>query len=416
MAKDGEAVTENGVTYFTCGDLGEKSRNVNYKISSGFEYAYAEQDYEGLILYVTANDQTMTVSAYDSKDGRLVDSATLQSRCSKGHQLTTYQNGKSACAVCGKLIDVKDAQYTGWMTVEGTKEQMYFLAGDYVTGWQQIGEKMHHFGDDGIAHVTETVDTRTCTKYGWLETTCKTCGAVHHSASLWPEGHKWDDNHVCTKCGFVGRDISKAEVKAYDAVYNGGSTPCYVKATYEGQALTVKTSDAGVDGYVSYSNNTKVGYGTVTIRGMGDYYGTVSAQYKIVPPVVTGVSVTDVGQKRLTVSWSPALGAENYRVEISRDGGTTWEKVDVIAQTSIVVTGLNRRRSTASVCMAARRSAMIGSSLSIIPVSPARRRSTPTSTHRPSSSRTSARQSTDRRSPACSPVRISTCSCRPVRS
>ena len=341
MAKDGEAVTENGVTYFTCGDLGEKSRNVNYKISSGFEYAYAEQDYEGLILYVTANDQTMTVSAYDSKDGRLVDSATLQSRCSKGHQLTTYQNGKSACAVCGKLIDVKDAQYTGWMTVEGTEKQMYFLAGDYVTGWQQIGEKMYHFGDDGIAHVTETVDTRTCTKYGWLETTCKTCGAVHHSASLWPEGHKWDDNHVCTKCGFVGRDISKAEVKAYDAVYNGGSTPCYVKATYEGQALTVKTSDAGVDGYVSYSNNTKVGYGTVTIRGMGDYYGTVSAQYKIVPPVVTGVSVTDVGQKRLTVSWSPALGAENYRVEISRDGGTTWEKVDVIAQTSIVVTGLN---------------------------------------------------------------------------
>ena len=67
-----------------------------------------------------------------------------------------------------------------------------------------------------------------------------------------------------------------------------------MKATYEGQALTVKTSDAGVDGYVSYSNNTKVGYGTVTIRGMGDYYGTVSAQYKIVPPVVTGVSVTRI--------------------------------------------------------------------------------------------------------------------------
>ena len=341
MAKDGEPVTENGVTYFICGDLGEKSKNINYAMTSDFSFAYKEQDYAGLIMYVTANGKEMTITAYDSKDGRVVDSTTLQSRCSKGHQLTTYQNGKSACAVCGKLIDVKDAQYTGWMTVEGTEQQMYFLAGDYVTGWQQIGEKMYHFGDDGIAHVTETVDTRTCTKYGWLETTCKTCGAVHHSASLWPEGHKWDDNHVCTKCGFVGRDISKAEVKAYDAVYNGGSTPCYVKATYEGQALTVKTSDAGVDGYVSYSNNTKVGYGTVTIRGMGDYYGTVSAQYKIVPPVVTGVSVTDVGQKRLTVSWSPALGAENYRVEISRDGGTTWEKVDVIAQTSIVVTGLN---------------------------------------------------------------------------
>lgn len=341
MAKDGAAVTENGVTYFICGDLGEKSKNVNYAMSSDFSFAYKEQDYAGLILYVTANGEEMTITAYDSKDGRVVDSTTLQSRCSKGHQLTTYQNGKSACAVCGKLIDVKDAQYTGWMTVEGTEKQMYFLAGDYVTGWQQIGEKMYHFGDDGIAHVTETVDTRTCTKYGWLETTCKTCGAVHHSASLWPEGHKWDDNHVCTKCGFVGRDISKATVKTWPATYKGGSTPCYVEATYEGQKLTVKTSDAGVDGYVSYSNNTKVGYGVVTIRGMGDYYGIVSAQYEIVPPVVSGVAVTDVGQKRLTVGWNPAPGAENYRVEISSDGGNTWEALEVTSQTSCVATGLN---------------------------------------------------------------------------
>ena len=133
MAKDGAAVTENGVTYFICGDLGEKSKNVNYAMSSDFSFAYKEQDYAGLILYVTANGEEMTITAYDSKDGRVVDSTTLQSRCSKGHQLTTYQNGKSACAVCGKLIDVKDAQYTGWMTVEGTEQQMYFLAGDYVT-------------------------------------------------------------------------------------------------------------------------------------------------------------------------------------------------------------------------------------------------------------------------------------------
>ena len=114
-----------------------------------------------------------------------------------------------------------------------------------------------------------------------------------------------------------------------------------MEATYEGQKLTVKTSDAGVDGYVSYSNNTKVGYGVVTIRGMGDYYGIVSAQYEIVPPVVSGVAVTDVGQKRLTVGWNPAPGAENYRVEISSDGGNTWEVLEVTSQTSCVATGLN---------------------------------------------------------------------------
>lgn len=89
MAKDGAAVTENGVTYFICGDLGEKSKNVNYAMSSDFSFAYKEQDYAGLILYVTANGEEMTITAYDSKDGRVVDSTTLQSRCSKGHQLTT---------------------------------------------------------------------------------------------------------------------------------------------------------------------------------------------------------------------------------------------------------------------------------------------------------------------------------------
>ena len=59
MAKDGAAVTENGVTYFICGDLGEKSRDINYAINSDFEYAYAEQKYEGLILYVTADRKSV---------------------------------------------------------------------------------------------------------------------------------------------------------------------------------------------------------------------------------------------------------------------------------------------------------------------------------------------------------------------
>ncbi len=43
MAKDGAAVTENGVTYFICGDLGEKSKNINYKMTSDFSFAYKEQ-------------------------------------------------------------------------------------------------------------------------------------------------------------------------------------------------------------------------------------------------------------------------------------------------------------------------------------------------------------------------------------
>lgn len=340
MARDGAAVTENGVTYFICGDLGEKSRDQNYAISSDFDYAYCEQGYEGLILYVTANDKTMTVSAYDSKDGRLVDSAVLQSRCARGHQLTTYHDGKSVCAVCGKAVDVKAAQYTGWMTVEGTEQQMYFLAGDYVTGWQQLGDKMYHFGDDGIAHVTETVDTRTCTTNGYYLTTCKDCGASYRGAAIWYEGHSWDENHVCTKCGTKGKNIADAEVRTTSVVFGGKKAICNVTVTYQGKKLTVKTSDVNVDGYIYYTNNTSVGLGTVTIKGMRDFYGTVSAQYKILPGGVRDAAATEIGQKQVRLEWSAAAGAENYRVEMSSDGGSTWDVLPMATKPACTVTGL----------------------------------------------------------------------------
>lgn len=340
MAKDGEPVTENGVTYFICGDLGEKSKNVNYAMTSDFSFAYKEQAYEGLILYVTANDKTMTVSAYDSKDGRLVDSAVLQSRCARGHQLTTYHDGKSVCAVCGKAVDVKAAQYTGWMTVEGTEQQMYFLAGDYVTGWQQLGDKMYHFGDDGIAHVTETVDTRTCTTNGYYLTTCKDCGASYRGAAIWYEGHSWDENHVCTKCGTKGKNIADAEVRTTSVVFGGKKAICNVTVTYQGKKLTVKTSDVNVDGYIYYTNNTSVGLGTVTIKGMRDFYGTVSAQYKILPGGVRDAAATEIGQKQVRLEWSAAAGAENYRVEMSSDGGSTWDVLPMATKPACTVTGL----------------------------------------------------------------------------
>lgn len=307
---------------------------------TSFDYAYCEQGYEGLILYVTANDKTMTVSAYDSKDGRLVDSAVLQSRCARGHQLTTYHDGKSVCAVCGKAVDVKAAQYTGWMTVEGTEQQMYFLAGDYVTGWQQLGDKMYHFGDDGIAHVTETVDTRTCTTNGYYLTTCKDCGASYRGATIWYEGHSWDENHVCTKCGTQGKNIADAEVRTASVVFGGKKAICNVTVTYQGKKLTVKTSDVNVDGYIYYTNNTSVGLGTVTIKGMRDFYGTVSAQYKILPGGVRDAAATEIGQKQVRLEWPAAAGAENYRVEMSSDGGSTWDVLPMATKPACTVTGL----------------------------------------------------------------------------
>lgn len=224
--------------------------------------------------------------------------------CTHGHTLTTCRGGKSVCAVCGETVDIRAAQYTGWLTVEGTADRMYFLSGEHVTGWQQLDGGTYHFDDDGIVHDTETVDTRTCTTNGYAITTCRTCGETCRSAVLRYAGHSWDADHVCTKCGTQGKNIADAQVKTAPAVYNGKDAVCAVAVTYQGRQLTVRTDEADVDGCISYTNNTRVGLGTVSIRGMRDFYGTVSAQYEILPGGVRDTAAAEIGQKQVRLDWT----------------------------------------------------------------------------------------------------------------
>ncbi len=97
--------------------------------------------------------------------------------------------------------------------------------------------------------------------------------------------------------------------------------------TYTGKAITptvtVKDGDKklvkGTDYTVSYKNNTKIGTATVTITGKGDYTGTKTLTFKIVPKKVklTGKSS---GTKE-NLSWKKSAGAAGYEVYRSIDGG-----------------------------------------------------------------------------------------------
>lgn len=64
--------------------------------------------------------------------------------------------------------------------------------------------------------------------------------------------------------------------------------------TYTGKAITPKlTSSAGATFSTSYKDNTAVGYGTATATGTGDWTGSVSKQFKILPKSL--VAFSDVG-------------------------------------------------------------------------------------------------------------------------
>ena len=96
---------------------------------------------------------------------------------------------------------------------------------------------------------------------------------------------------------------------------------------YTGKALkpsvTVKDGDKklikGTDYTLSYKNNTKPGKATVTITGKGNYTGTKTVTFNIVPKKVRVTAKTSGANAVL--SWKKSTGAAGYEVFCSENGG-----------------------------------------------------------------------------------------------
>ena len=80
----------------------------------------------------------------------------------------------------------------------------------------------------------------------------------------------------------------------------------------------------GTDYAVSYKNNRNTGTATVTITGKGEYKGTKTLKFNIVPPKTTLTSKpgkTSGGWNRATLSWKKSAGADGYQIYYSENGG-----------------------------------------------------------------------------------------------
>ena len=125
----------------------------------------------------------------------------------------------------------------------------------------------------------------------------------------------------------------------------------YTKATYSGigkrPVPTVTTADGtvltkGVDYTVTYSNNVEVGVATVTVTGYGAYTGEITANFTIVPDVVTNLAAVRTGDSTAIINWT-AAGCKDpiYQIYQSADNGASWKKIaDVTDSTSFEATGL----------------------------------------------------------------------------
>lgn len=95
-----------------------------------------------------------------------------------------------------------------------------------------------------------------------------------------------------------------------------------------------------VDYTLSYSNNVKVGYGTVTASGTGDYQGKKwQFKFKIVPRQPVCFSLTGRTATSLNFSWNKVDGAQRYYLSVKNNTkGTTFSKT--VTTNSATLNGL----------------------------------------------------------------------------
>ena len=98
--------------------------------------------------------------------------------------------------------------------------------------------------------------------------------------------------------------------------------------TYTGKAITqsIKVLDTefddiltnGRDYKVAYKDNKNVGKATVTITGLGKYYGTITKTFNINPKPVKKISKLKAGKKSFTVTWKKqATQTTGYEIQYS---------------------------------------------------------------------------------------------------
>ena len=328
----GKVDEENGTIYFICGSSGEKSYTVNPPDSFEDKFVRATQEYQGLYLKVIAKRTEMQINVYDL-DGSLFDSCTIthEDSCAEGHDFEyNMSNGKLECKTCGDEFDAVDIEYTGIVPVKGSDNEVYLYVGQPKTGWFSIGQDRLHAGADGILHKVTTVNTRTCTENGRYEYTCS-CGATDYSATLWAEGHTWDENHVCTVCQFKGIDIASANITLGGNYYTYSGKAIYpaVTVTYGDRTLDIGGDARARDGFMQRENNIGVGQGSVVIDGRGDFYGQIVGHFNIIPAKPTGLHIARTTGTTVTLAWDEAPGAEQYIVWFWDPAVKAWQTYTV---------------------------------------------------------------------------------------
>ena len=356
--------SRGGVVYYVCGDLSGKSNEFHER--DEYVKAIPHNDYAGMYLTVKATEETFTVKAV-KYDGTELDSYTeTRTDCELGkHKVAAaskydMSKGTITCTVCGEALE-PTGEYTFSGLLSTTDGKQVFLAEGSVkkNEFSSLGSGRYHSCADGYAYVTAASDSRTCVTGGYITYTCPGCEATDKSDFQRPVDHKWDDNHICTVCHTKGIDINSEEVvfmlgtpenprdlTSIPSYYYSGSGVRPGSFAKRGDYVLTQNNDANLingripDLYVQWPDSKNVGKAEIKCEGRGDYYGSKTLSYIIVPNDVKNLKCETSTETTLTLSWSAALGAEYYEVFRCSEDNSSRQSVGTTAETTFTVTGL----------------------------------------------------------------------------
>ena len=256
------------------------------------------------------------------------------------------------CSVCGTSYKDNTTKATGHSygnsvvtkqptcTAEGTAIKTCTKCNATVT--EKLPAKGH-------TAVTDKGYPATCTTAGKTEGShCSVCGAVikaqttitatGHKSSGWivdkaaSIGVKGSKHKECTVCKKV---LETAEIPALSRISISKASVTLSTSTYayDGKAkkpgvtvkLNGKTLKNGTDYSVTYSNNTKVGTAKVTIKGKGNYSGTITKTFKI-NPAKQEIQKLTAKSKAFFVDWAQKGSATGYEIQYATNSKFTSAK------------------------------------------------------------------------------------------
>lgn len=356
--------SRGGVVYYVCGDLSGKSNAFHER--DEYVKAIPHNDYAGMYLTVKATEETFTVKAV-KYDGTELDSYTeTRTDCELGkHKVDAaskydMSEGTITCTVCGEALEpTGEYAFSGLLSTTDGKQVILAEGSVKKNEFSSVGTDRYHSCADGYAYVTTASDSRTCVTGGYITYTCPGCKATDKSDFQRPVDHKWDDNHICTVCHTKGIDINSKEVvfmlgtpenprdlTSIPSYYYSGSGVRPGSFAKRGDYVLTQNNDANLingripDLYVQWPDSKNVGKAEIKCEGRGDYYGSKTLSYIIVPNDVKNLKCETSTETTLTLSWSAALGAEYYEVFRCSEDNSSRQSVGTTAETTFTVTGL----------------------------------------------------------------------------